>query len=173
MRNGSVVQAGAYLGVYPLRFAESHSFVHTFEADTDNYRLARRNVAASNLTSKIQLHHAALGNEEGYFQIHQTKSTVSNYMTSAPGKIHQITIDSLNLNDCSLIQLDVEGAEFPALKGASDTISKFSPVLVLETKNHGLNKGFGYPEEEMFAWLLERGYHRVAKSSSDTIFIHK
>lgn len=167
---GTVVQAGAYVGIYPIRFAEHFDFVHTFEADKYNYELARRNIELSNLTSKIKLHKAALGETEGHFQLQEVKSTVSHYMTSVPGKVHQIAIDSLGLDNCSLIQLDIEGAEWPALKGAEETISKFRPALVLEMKNHGINKGFSYTEEEMVAWLLERGYHKVAKTHSDVIF---
>lgn len=171
VRYGTIVQAGAYIGIYPIRFAEKFDFVHSFEADKYNYELARRNVAASKVSSKIQLHNAALGNEEGRFTLVEVKSTVSHYMSRTPGNIQQVTIDSLNLEDCSLIQLDIEGAELPALKGAQATLQKFNPVVVLEMKGHGTIKGFGYTDDELSAWLLERGYHRVAKSHSDVIFI--
>ena len=44
-----------------------------------------------------------------------------------------MTIDSLNLNP-DLIQLDVEGFEENALKGAFDTIMRSRPIIIIEQK---------------------------------------
>ena len=44
-----------------------------------------------------------------------------------------ITIDSLNLQRCDLMKIDVEGGEFDVLNGAHLTLTKYMPVIILET----------------------------------------
>ena len=51
-----------------------------------------------------------------------------------------MTIDSLNLEDTVLIQLDVEGHEMFALKGALKTISKCRPVVAIEDNEEKCSK---------------------------------
>jgi hypothetical protein len=46
--------------------------------------------------------------------------------------VHQVTIDSLDLRECDAIFLDVEGYEVSALRGASETIARTRPVLMVE-----------------------------------------
>jgi hypothetical protein len=56
------------------------------------------------------------------------------------GHIPTIRIDDLNLTDCNLMQLDVEGYELNALLGAAKTIDKFKPVLCVEFCEKWLNR---------------------------------
>jgi len=44
-----------------------------------------------------------------------------------------ITIDSLSLERCDLIKLDLEGMELDALQGASETLVRCRPILFVET----------------------------------------
>ena len=46
--------------------------------------------------------------------------------------IEKITIDSLYLENVSLMKIDVEGHELSVLKGAEQTILKNKPVIILE-----------------------------------------
>lgn len=50
-----------------------------------------------------------------------------------------ITIDSLGLERCDLIKLDLEGMEIAALKGAEKTIKACHPVLVVEHHYAGMD----------------------------------
>jgi FkbM family methyltransferase len=43
-----------------------------------------------------------------------------------------ITLDSLNLEGCDFMKIDVEGSEGIALMGATDTIKKYKPVIMFE-----------------------------------------
>jgi hypothetical protein len=46
--------------------------------------------------------------------------------------VRVVTLDSLNLSRCQFLKVDVEGMELSVLKGASQTIQKFRPVLYVE-----------------------------------------
>jgi len=46
--------------------------------------------------------------------------------------INTVTIDATVEDEISVIQLDVEGFEIHALKGAMETIRKYKPVIILE-----------------------------------------
>jgi FkbM family methyltransferase len=52
-----------------------------------------------------------------------------------------LTIDSLNLEKCDYIKIDVEGAEILVLMGGMNTIQKFKPYIWIEkTDKHVTNE---------------------------------
>ena len=46
--------------------------------------------------------------------------------------VDTITIDSLNLDRCNFIKIDVEGGELSVLEGSLSTIKNFHPILLIE-----------------------------------------
>ena len=54
------------------------------------------------------------------------------YFVNGNGNIPTLLIDDLNLTECDLIMLDVEGYELHALNGAIETIKKYGPVICVE-----------------------------------------
>jgi FkbM family methyltransferase len=77
-------------------------------------------------------------------------------------EVSTITIDSLRLNQCNFIKLDLEGAEPLALSGAMETIKKFHPTILFEHNHHQLSdemyKHFGASKKTSFEILSELGY---------------
>jgi FkbM family methyltransferase len=77
-------------------------------------------------------------------------------------EVETITIDSLNLDRCDFIKLDLEGAEPLALSGATETIKKFHPAIIFEHNHHQLSdelyKHFGVLRATSFEILLSLGY---------------
>ena len=76
-------------------------------------------------------------------------------------EIPMITIDSLNLNGCDLIALDVEGYEQGVLQGSINTIRKYKPVIIAER--------FNGREQQQF--MKEMGYDYADQSFLDSIYI--
>jgi len=65
----------------------------------------------------------------------------------------------MKLDALDVIQLDVEGAEIFALRGAEESIARWKPVIAVETLTGDTMK------------LLERhGYHEVGRNSADAVF---
>lgn len=56
------------------------------------------------------------------------------------------------------IKLDIEGAEFPALKGGAEVISRDKPFVVFENGLVGGSKAFDYTKEDFFEFFNNMGY---------------
>ena len=147
-----VVQAGGCCGLYPLLYSKFFKKVHTFEPSPDNFYCLELNCKSQpNITyANVALHdtetfcYMSTG-ERGNVGVHHITKVDQ-------GNIRTRTIDSLNLEHCDLIHLDVEGHEIYILRGAEKTIKKFSPVIVLEDNKRAcavsLNQlGYNYYKE--------------------------
>ena len=88
------------------------------------------------------------------------------------GYLPLIAIDSLNLPGCDLLQLDVEGFELKALKGAINTITKYKPVICVELCEKWLNR-YDDSSTEVLDFIQNLGYILVATEGVDHIFICK
>src|SRR5690606_11094946 len=73
-------------------------------------------------------------------------------------KISCKTLDSLNISKPHLLKIDTQGAEFEILKGAEKFLSKFSPIVILETWTHEVYQGAPFSEDVM---RLMRSYGYV------------
>lgn len=155
------VQAGGHHGTYPKKLAEMFNNVYTFEANADNYEILTEACTEENITT----FNNALSAYSHRVAINQMPEGNSgqNYVT-AGDDIDAVTIDSLNLDSCGLIQLDIERHELFALMGAIETIEKYHPVIILEgpeTTNNSCN-----------VVLEQLGYVEVARAGFDTVFKH-
>jgi FkbM family methyltransferase len=144
---GSMVHAGTFFGDMVPHFAtlikrgnHAAAMLYAFEPNTKSYLLAQKAVEANNL-SNVVLFNAALGPSVGQVRI-QTKSPdgksdhggMSFVETGGGGnqRVPSVTIDMLEIRKLSILQLDVEGYEDEALKGALETIRREKPILALE-----------------------------------------
>lgn len=77
-------------------------------------------------------------------------------------EVKSVTIDSLNLEQCDFIKLDLEGSESLALFGALETIKKLHPTILFEHNHHQLSdksyEEFGALKKTPFEILFSLGY---------------
>lgn len=150
--NGVAVQAGGYCGIFPYLLSDLASIVYTFEADLYNYTCLEYNL--EHLPKKngvIVPYNAALGKTEGELvrvvrRLDQNLG-MHQVVPDSAGDVSTYTIDSLQLPNCVLIQLDTEGYEYNILQGAVKTIEKYHPVISVEDTNADIETilyGFGY-----------------------------
>lgn len=131
-----VVTAGGNMGLYTRAYSEMFNRVYVFEPDHFNFSALVRN----NLADNVFFFRAALGERPGWCSLdpsnQETNVGMHKVRTDNGGTIPVMTIDQLNLPECNLIQLDVEGFEPSVIAGALETIKRHSPVVVTEG-NHG------------------------------------
>jgi len=148
-----IVQAGANCGLYVKRFARLFKHVYTFEPDPVNFYCLNLNVTEPN----VYKYQAALG-------FHRERIAVGNHMpfnvgakhVEPGGAIPTLRIDDLGLNECDVIQLDVEGFELHALHGAEQTIRECRPTIILE---FGWEHRYGVTKEDVELYLKALDYH--------------
>ena len=161
-----VVQAGGNNGLYAKQYADLFETVYTFEPIPELFYCLNLNVTKDNVF-KFQ---GCLGNVHGVVGLGRK---VDNNGGSANiygnGVTPTFMIDDLGLNQCDLIHLDIEGFEFFALKGASNTINKFKPIIVLETA--GWSPRYGISTSDILNLLRDFGYKMSADVQGDIVFV--
>jgi FkbM family methyltransferase len=163
-----VVQAGGHSGLYPKQYAEMFEKVYTFEPYKLNFFCLDKNVKNEN----VKKYNTAIGEELKSVSISHPDSKKHNtgvFSVSGLGDIPMITIDSLDIPDCSLIHYDLEGYELFALKGAVNTINKYKPIIALETNDSCEN--FGYSLYDLEKWIDETlNYKVLSRLRHDTVY---
>lgn len=167
----AVVQAGGHLGVFPKRLAKSFGTVYTFEPSPDLFPLLVQNAPERNIV-KFQ---AALGESRRLVGLSSARRDGSGKPSHeglthvhGDGVIPTLRIDDLNLPVCDLIQLDLEGWELYALRGAVDTIRRCRPLLALEVNK---NAAFcGIQPDFLRDSVKALGYRHVDTLQSDEVY---
>jgi len=157
---GVVVQAGGLQGMYPRLLSDMFERVYTFEPDPMSFHCLVNNCQKDNIV-KLQ---AAVGETFGLIDVNRFCShNVGMNNVVAGNKYPMLTIDSLCLDDCSFMQLDVEGFELAALRGAKNTIEKYKPVICLETRI-----GTEKPVDD---YMKSIGYYEMDKYHHDSFYV--
>ena len=141
VRPGSIVlDIGANIGAHTLFFARAvgrGGGVVAIEPQRALYQLLCANLALNECIN-VRTIQAAAGAAPG-----RTFLTAVDYakpgnfggvaLTEQAGEPTEIiTVDSLRLNSCHFVKIDVEGYEAPVIAGARETIERFRPVLYVE-----------------------------------------
>lgn len=166
-----IVQAGGNVGVYALALADHFRRVVTAEPDPVNAGCLARNLAARDTFKRIEAHAVALGAEAGdcrMVEVEPGNCGAHRIEPAAGFGIPVLRIDDLGLAACDAIWLDVEGYELAALKGARETIERWSPPIAIEDK--GLGVAFGETHGDAPAWLKGLGYVQVDEIGRDKVF---
>jgi FkbM family methyltransferase len=164
---GTVVTGGTNCGMYARFYAKRFKHVYAFEPEPVAFTCMVNNNPYDHV---IKLN-AAIGHGHGIVGLYRVPQDEPgsdmlnigmNVLQPASDQFHipMMSIDSLCLNECDLIALDVEGFEQQALEGAKQTILKYKPVIIAER--------FNTPEQQMY--MKNLGYDYVEQSFLDSIY---
>lgn len=158
---GTIISVGACCGMYVRHYAKKFKHVLAFEPDPLNFRC----LVLNNSTDNIKFFNAAMGNQVA--QVHLKNDDKVNvgvhevFRSYGPYDTQMLTIDSLELTECDVIQMDVEGYEYPVLLGALKTIEKFRPVIIAERNNS---------VEETVKLMATLKYAAPVRSAADSVY---
>jgi len=169
---GDIIHAGTCFGDFlPAISKAIHKDAHVwaFEPNSENYRCAQITVTLNNL-SNVHLINAGLGGMTSLTQMRVTDNRgrglggSSRILKPFEKQIKTETINMVSLDEVipsdrqiSIVQLDVEGHEEQALKGARELIERCRPILVLEN-DHGIINSSWFKKS-----ILSKGYEVGAK----------
>jgi FkbM family methyltransferase len=147
--NKVILDIGSHIGSHTILYSRlvKNSEIYSFEPQKEIFNLLKENVINNNLLN-VKIFNNAVGHiitdtnmsnflYDGYdCKIEYNTSKTLNYGGIGLGengeKVKMITIDSLELNKCDYIKIDVEGSEILVLMGGINTILKFKPIIWFE-----------------------------------------
>ena len=168
-----VLDIGAHIGLFAAIASQavgSGGKVFAFEPSPTTYSLLSKTMTINNATGIIKTYQQAVGSQQGkttFFisndQADNSNSLV-NYKEDRP--LHGIdinvtTIDFFvseqQLSKVDFVKIDVEGAEFDAIKGAVNTFKKFKPVCILAIHPEPIIAK-GDTVEDMYDFIQQMNY---------------
>ncbi|SHF73734.1 FkbM family methyltransferase [Dysgonomonas macrotermitis] len=141
------LDVGAYLGDTSILLLRKYNPTHIYayepvEENADNVR----NTIRLNNTDKISVIQKGLGEKEAMLDIYidpdkLSASSINNSISDPNAQKKQIHITTID-NECKdrkigLIKMDIEGAEYSAIKGGLETIIRDKPVLLISAYHTG------------------------------------
>lgn len=150
INNKSMVHAGVYVGdMLPAFSSFTQEKIYAFEPNPDMIESINETIRINNLNNVVFLNKGLSDVEdtsEFFYRYENGISIAGGARINAPHQvdnrytakqnkkttINTVTIDSVVKDEVSIIQLDVEGFEIQALKGAMKTIRRYRPILILE-----------------------------------------
>jgi FkbM family methyltransferase len=132
-----VIDAGAWIGDFSAYAASKGAFVYSFEPSGTNFRYLTR---TAELNKGIIPINKGLGNSCEEIFIEDNSTVTSTIIRDSGGegdRVNLTTIDKFveekNIKSLDFIKADIEGAEREMLKGAKNTLRKFSPKIAICT----------------------------------------
>jgi FkbM family methyltransferase len=160
----TAVQAGGNVGLWPQRMAErGFARVVSFEPDA-----TCRACLARNVSFRVQVRPEALGEARHPSGLRRA-SLGSHALVPGGEGVDVMPLDELCLTDVDLLQLDVEGYEWHALAGATETLARCKPLVQVELRE--FTRSYGRSDREVTALLAAHGYRQVAlQPGNDVVY---
>lgn len=128
-KNAVVVDAGANIGIFSVYVASHHldATIYAFEPTPSTFQILKEN---TKYYSNIKVFNHGLGEKEETKSIIAGKHCGMNYIGEGGIPTEIKTIDSLGIT-MNFLKMDTEGYEGNILKGATETIRKYKPVIAM------------------------------------------
>jgi FkbM family methyltransferase len=193
-----VIDIGAHIGLYTIISSKrvgANGKVVAIEADPENFEMLTSNIKLNQLTNIIPLNYAVYSKETKLkLYLPSGESGFTKYNTIMPNWINTqekfvevnantldylLQLNKIRQEEVNWIKIDVEGAEFEVLKGATNVLSKSKDVAIL-MELHGPPHIYRPKVEELvnlynFKIEFEKSYeengsmHIIMQKSASTI----
>ncbi|MDP1998996.1 MAG: FkbM family methyltransferase [Rhodoferax sp.] len=179
-KDGVFIDVGANQGEFSITAARvvTQGKVIAFEPVSEYRERLQANIHL-NQFENVQVVASALGEQEGCLPIYDQPGNAADgtrneglptlFVSGSRSNPVEIVVVSrlddvlkdLGISRVDVIKLDIEGAEWMALRGAVETLASCRPILILEIGRETC-LGAGYEPEALVDWLTSQGY-RVEK----------
>lgn len=145
-KGSSIIDVGANIGNHSIYFGMFCDVgkVISFEPQPFVFDILSKNIKLNGLENKVRAFQLGIGSEQGHANLQAVDSKnlgMTKLSSDAKGKVEIVTIDgffegNLEIDNVSVIKIDVEGMEIEVLKGAIKTIMKYKPFIYAEAGDH-------------------------------------
>jgi len=142
-----VLDIGAHIGLFATAAAQltgKDGKVYAFEPAAETQALLKQTIAINHFENVIEPHQEAMGAASGktIFYVSAIKGDNSNSLVSYKDdrELHAMEVDMFSIDDfvkqqklnkLAFIKIDVEGAEYDALTGATATLKDMRPACIV------------------------------------------
>ena len=166
-----ILDIGANIGYFTLIFSKlsgTTGKVFSFEPETTNFNVLRKNVEENNFKNII-IEKLAVSNQSGRKKLYLSEGPgghrlfESNYCTKDFTFVDVITLDDYFENKSiiekiTLVKIDVEGAELSVLNGMKSILKQNKNLKILLEYYEPFIKESGYSPKELFDFLDNTGF---------------
>ena len=152
---------GANIGSYTLSLHNKAKYIYAFEASKINIGYLNDNIKGNKIENVMTVHKAVSDEDNKKIKLYLSPDTGGNNsiyerFNGEFETVETVTLDSFYANNeipsVDLIKIDVEGAEFDVIRGASEVLDTFKPVLIIEFNKFTAEKA-GYDLEQLYDYL--------------------
>lgn len=154
---GTVFDIGACIGDHTVTYAEwvgPNGSVVAFEPNPEAYKCLSHNTAS---LPQVLTVHDGLSDVDAIVSIKVLDNAGASYLLETEGDIYVGPLDYYEYDRVDFIKIDVEGYEVKVLKGASETINKCRPVMLIEVNSGALERS-GSSATELLDLLVSMKY---------------
>ncbi|MDZ4814885.1 MAG: FkbM family methyltransferase [Verrucomicrobiota bacterium] len=158
-----ILDVGANFGYYSVRLAKTlneNCQVYAFEPNPEVFVQLSRNLELNELKC-VSAFKMGVGESVGFAGLEQEKGNTGAASLTSGSDIEVTSLDAFvdaqKIQSVSLLKLDVEGYELKALRGASNLLKKFHPIILIELFPHTLEKQ-GATVNEVCEIIKANGY---------------
>ncbi len=173
----TVIDLGANIGSHSISYGNHNKNckIYAFEPQKQLYEILKLNISENKLDNTVIPINKAVGYKQDTLKLQKIPTNEFNKGSIGFGndgeEVEVITLDSLNLESCDFIKMDIQGAEPLALLGGEKTIKKFKPKILFEYDGSHINpKDVGMEKVPDTKELLESyGYTITPNEAGDFI----
>jgi FkbM family methyltransferase len=164
-----IIDVGAHIGTYTIPLAlqvGANGKVIALEPNDKNADILEKNIKINKLSNIILVKKAA-AKQTGMINLRLTSDPMLSMINSDADvdttSVKTVDLDSL-IDELSIVKvdwlkIDAEGFELEVLGGAKNILQKFTPKIIIETRQEN--------QEKMKEILLRHGYHNIRHLSGE------
>jgi len=159
------IDIGANIGYFTILLARKCKFVYAFEPESHNFELLAKNVESlNNLGEKTELLMQAVSDsfgtktlylcdiDNGMHRLYKSKWCNGGNVNVLTGDLDSFTLPRINL-----IKMDIEGAEYGALKGMVELLKEDKPLIIMEFHPLSIIE-YGVDPRKVYDFIKKLGY---------------
>lgn len=172
--NDIVLDIGANIGYFTLIMAKQAKQVIAFEPEPRNFQILQKNIELNKLAN-VKMYNVAVTENNNKTILHLCDTNrgmhriyPSHWCNEGTTEVQTVRIDDW-IQDANFIKMDIEGAEFGALKGMKQLLEKNDIIIMMEFHPPSIEE-YGAKPRDIYEFMKKLGYNIEVPSVGSVSF---